>query len=62
MTPNIISGSETQSVRDICKIMYKNKVGSIIIAKDTLRGFDNTTKKNTRDRDRKRLRSSYRIF
>ena len=45
MTPNIISGSETQSVRDICKIMYKNKVGSIIIAKDTLRGSDNTTEK-----------------
>ncbi|HEU4447318.1 MAG TPA: CBS domain-containing protein [Nitrososphaeraceae archaeon] len=33
MTVNVISGTESQSVRDICKTMYKNKVGSIIITK-----------------------------
>ena len=34
MTVNVISGTESQSARDICKTMYKYKFGSIIITKD----------------------------
>lgn len=43
MTANVISGTESQSVRDVCKTMYKNKVGSIIITKNT----SNTTAEKT---------------
>lgn len=43
MTAKVISASETQSVRDVCKTMYKNKVGSIIITKKTLNGTNNDT-------------------
>lgn len=45
MTANVISASEIQSVRDICKAMYRNKVGSIIITKDIPSGSANTTEK-----------------
>ena len=41
MTAKVISASETQSVRDVCKTMYKNKVGSIVITKDMSGGTDN---------------------
>lgn len=47
MTTNVISASETQSVRDVCKTMYKNKVGSIVITKDILSSTDNNTTEKT---------------
>lgn len=47
MTTKVINTSETQSVRAVCKTMYKNKVGSIVITKDISSSTDNNTTEKT---------------
>ena len=35
MTPNVITATSNQTIRDVCKIMSNHKIGSLVILKDT---------------------------
>ena len=34
MTTSVVTANENQSVRDVCKLMYNRKVGSVVILKN----------------------------
>lgn len=46
MTPNVITATSNQTIRDICKIMCENKIGSVIILNDTAPEKDKNTQYN----------------
>ncbi len=41
MTPNVITATSNQTIRDVCKIMSNHKIGSLVILKDTNPVSDN---------------------
>jgi len=43
MTDNVKLATENQTIRVVCRIMYENKIGSIVILKDTI--YDNAEDK-----------------
>jgi CBS domain-containing protein len=40
MTPNVITATINQTIRDACRIMNQNKIGSVIIVENAPRGKD----------------------
>ena len=65
MTTSVVTANENQSVRDVCKLMYNKKVGSVVILEDAKGSKTNSDKKNgtvSRHSDRKGLCASNRIF
>jgi CBS domain-containing protein len=47
MTTSVVTANENQSVRDVCKLMYNKKVGSVIILGNTKGSETNSGKKGT---------------
>jgi CBS domain-containing protein len=35
MTPNVITATSNQTIREVCKIMSNHKIGSLVILNDT---------------------------
>jgi CBS domain-containing protein len=43
MTPNVITATSDQTMREVCKIMCEHKIGSVIILRDTTLEKGNST-------------------
>jgi CBS domain-containing protein len=43
MTPNVITTTSDQTIREVCKIMGEHKIGSVIILRDIALEKDNST-------------------
>jgi CBS domain-containing protein len=39
MTRNVITETQSQNIKAVCKIMNENNIGSVIIVKDSIAGF-----------------------
>ena len=65
MTTSVVTANENQSVRDVCKLMYNRKVGSVVILTNAKGPETNSDKNNGGSHwysYRKGLRTSNRIF
>lgn len=47
MTPNVITVTSDQTIREVCKIMCEHKIGSVIILRDTALEKDNSTENSS---------------
>lgn len=47
MTTTVVTANENQSVRDVCKLMYNKKIGSVVILENA-KGSETNSDKNNR--------------